>query len=98
MTEIVKPTGRTLTEFQELHPAEEKLLDACRHGVFADISKERPKKASDANTVRAGFLRFLTLGGDEQNPLHEQGLELRGAWIVEGELDLSGARIPSGLG
>ena len=96
MTEIVKPFGRTLAEFQPLKPAEQKLLEACRQGAVADISKERPAAATNTNTVRAAFLRFLALGGDEQNPLHERGVKLQGAW-VEGTFDLYGARVPGNL-
>lgn len=96
MTEIVKAVGRTLAEFQPLKPAEQKLLEACRQGEFADVSDKRPEAANDNNTVRADFLRFLALGGDEQAPLHEHGVELEGAW-VEGVLDLQGVRIPHSL-
>jgi hypothetical protein len=38
--------------------------------------------------VRAGFLRFLALGGDEGAPVHEKGLQLKGAY-VDGEFDLT---------
>lgn len=96
MTESVKAVGRTLAEFQPLKPAEEKLLEACRQGVVANVSNKRPEAANDNNTVRAGFLRFLALGGNEQNPVHEHGVDLNGAW-VEGELDLEGAHIPHSL-
>lgn len=97
MTEIVKAAGRTLAEFQPLKPAEQKLLAACRQGEFANVSDKRPEAANDNNTVRAAFLRFLALGGDEQAPVHEHGVQLKGAW-VEGVLDLDGARILRRLG
>ncbi len=96
MTAALKPAGRTLAEFQPLKPAEEKLLSACRQGVAARISEKRPEAASDDNTVRAAFLRFLALGGDELAPVHEHGVELFGAWI-EGKLDMKAARVPSDL-
>jgi hypothetical protein len=38
--------------------------------------------------VRAGFLRFLALGGDEGAPVHEKGVQLKGAY-VDGEFDLT---------
>jgi hypothetical protein len=41
--------------------------------------------------VRAQFLRFLVLGGDESAPVHEAGVELCNAF-VDGELDLRGAK------
>ena len=96
MTEIVKAAGRTLAEFQPLKAAEQKLLEACRQGEFAKIAEECPEAANDSNTVRAVFLRFLALGGDERNPLHEHGVALMGAW-VEGVLDLAGTHIPRSL-
>ena len=96
MTAPLKPAGRTLAEFQPLKPAEQKLLDACRQGEFANISDKRPEAVNDDNVVRAAFLRFLALGGDEKNPVHEHGVQLFGAWI-EGVLDMVAARVPSDL-
>ena len=51
MTESVKAVGRTLADFKQRSPAEEKLLEACRQGVVAEISKERPEAATGTNTV-----------------------------------------------
>jgi hypothetical protein len=48
---------------------------------------------AEEQRVRAPFLRFLLLGGGEQAPVHERGVQLAGAWI-EGVLDLAGGRIP----
>ena len=67
--------------------AERKLLQACRTGEIAVISKQRPQQTTEENTVRAGFLRFLLLGGDHSTPVHERGVRLQGAWVA-GELDL----------
>lgn len=36
------------------------------------------------------------LGGDECAPVHEKGVQLRGAWI-EGELNFEGATLPHSL-
>lgn len=96
MTATIKPAGRTLAEFQPLKLAEQKLLEACRQGTVARISDKRPEAANDNNIVRAVFLRFLALGGDEKAPVHEHGVQLAGAWI-EGKLDMEAARVPSGL-
>ena len=41
--------------------------------------------------IRARFLRFLALGGDESAPVHESGVELHDAFI-DGELDLRGTK------
>lgn len=93
---VSKPAGRALAEFKPLKPAEHKLLEACRKGERAEISKQRPEQANSENIVRASFLRFLALGGDEQAPIHEKGILLHGAW-VEGELDLESATLPHNL-
>jgi hypothetical protein len=65
-------------------------LDCCRQGEVACIGTERPDVETDANHVRAAFVRFLLLGGDEQAPVHELGVQLYGAWLV-GPLDIEGA-------
>ncbi|MDO9267761.1 MAG: hypothetical protein Q7T96_01460 [Methylobacter sp.] len=95
----LKHAGRTLTEFNPLKPAEQKLLDACRKGEVAYISKQeqRPTEPTKENTISASFLRFLALGGDEHAPVHEKGVQIWGAW-VENELDLENALLPHGLG
>ena len=96
MTPARKPKGRTLAEFEPLQPAEEMLLDACWQGKVARIAASRPEAAHENNTVRAGFLRFLALGGDGQAPVHERGVRLQGAWITD-TLDMTSASIPSDL-
>jgi len=90
------PKGRTLAEFQPLQPAETALLQACAEGEFAVLGKERPAEKTEANAVRASFIRFLALGGDDEAPVHERGVQLIGAWI-EGVLDLQGAVTTSNL-
>ncbi len=93
----LKPDGRTLAYFGLLKPAEQKLLDACRSGEIAVISEQRPNQGDDNNIiVRATFLRFLALGGDEHAPVHEKGVLLYGAW-VDDALDLEGATLPHSL-
>ncbi|MFI3217685.1 MAG: hypothetical protein QX189_01000 [Methylococcales bacterium] len=92
----LKPFGRSLKNFDELKPAEQKLLEACRKGELANISETRPEKADKNNIVRANFVRFLALGGDEYAPVHENGVRLLGAW-VEGELNLESATLPHDL-
>lgn len=47
---------------------------------------------TEANCVRAAFVRFLALGGDEDAPVHERGVQLQGAWL-EGVLDLEAAHV-----
>lgn len=92
----LKVVGRSLREFMPLKPAEKILLDACRMGKGAPISKNRPEQATEQNTIRATFLRFLALGGDEETPVHDVGVRIFGAWI-DGILDLDGASLPHSL-
>lgn len=93
----LKSDGRTLAYFGLLKPAEQKLLDDCRSGEIANVSgQKRQLTEATENTVRASFLRFLALGGDEQAPVHEKGVLLHGAW-VDGDLDLEGATLPYSL-
>ena len=88
--------GRSLGDFQQLSPAEQILLASCRQGEPADIGACRPDAETEANCVRAAFIRFLALGGDADNPIHERGVRLGGAWVT-GELDLSGATVSQKL-
>lgn len=88
----VRAFGRSLGDFGKLHPAERTLLKCCRAGEYAVISDERPDEETAANRVRASFVRFLALGGDERAPVHERGVLLHGAWL-EGVLTLEAARI-----
>ena len=79
--------GRSLTDFEPLMVAEQMLLQACRMGKIAVISEHRPEQATKENTVRAGFLRFLLLGGDARASIHERGVRLKGA-LIKGALNL----------
>lgn len=75
---------------QPLSEAEKALIAACARGVAwepAGWDEVRPETEIPANSVRAALIRFLLLGGDSLNPVHERGVTLGGAWIA-GELDL----------
>ena len=87
-----KPFGRSLSDFGVLKSGEWRLLDACEKGRLAKLGDKVPESPTEENCVRAEFLRFLLLGGDEQAPVHECGVQLQGAY-VEDELDLSGCSI-----
>jgi hypothetical protein len=89
-------TPLRLADFQPLTSAEERLVQACREGRVEEFAERIPQERTEENRIRASFLRFLTLGGDESAPVHDHGPELRGAWI-EGQLDLEGARVASAL-
>lgn len=88
--------GRSLSDFEPLLPAERKLLEATARGEVAVIGDKRPEEATKENTVRASFLRFLLLGGDEQAPAHQQGARLSGAW-VSGALNLENCTAVSAI-
>src|SRR3546814_2310360 len=75
--------GRSLSDFGTLWPAEDALLECSRIGAPTVISETRPEAETKTNRVRAAFVRFLALGGDEQAPVHENGVELQGAWRSE---------------
>jgi hypothetical protein len=102
-TLLRRPKGRTLDEFLQggkLEPAEQTLLEACTSGDWAPIPADgettRPGSPNESNCVRAGFLRFLALGGDTNAVLHERALRIKGAWI-EGTLDFEGCQVPAWL-
>jgi hypothetical protein len=92
LQEKARPLGRSLIDFGTLKPAEQILLDCCRVGETAKITANRPAEPSPENAVRAGFLRFLLLGGDNQTPIHEHGIQLSCAYI-EGALDLKATSV-----
>jgi hypothetical protein len=83
--------GRSLSDFVKLSAAERRLVACCARGEICELGEERPEKATVANTIRAGLIRFLALGGDAENPVHEEGVVLWGGWI-EGELTLHQAQ------
>ncbi len=84
-----RPFGRSLADFGKLGDAEQKLLESCRRGELCVIADDRPDAQTTGDELRAGFLRFLILGGDAENPVHEHGVRIKGARII-GELDLEG--------
>jgi hypothetical protein len=94
----LKAFGRSLSDFEPLKLAELILLKVCYLGMTAKVSKERPKleEKTEENTVRAEFLCFLALGGDENAPIHERGVFLSDAWI-EDDLNLEGMNVPQSL-
>ena len=91
------PHGRWLGDFAPLNDAEKKLLAACAKGELCIFNKgERPEAAGDAYIIRAALIRFLVLGGDAAHPVHEKGVQLAGAWIID-EIDLDGVKTEANL-
>ncbi len=88
----LKAKGRSLSDFTDadgqLPIREQQLLDDARLGQNSVPAPKRPdQKPPDTEHVRADFIRFLMLGGDDNAPVHEKGVQLSGAWI-RGPLDL----------
>jgi hypothetical protein len=92
----VRAHGRSLADFLPLSSAEEILREGARLGHRARVGEQLPPEDSDANRVRAAFLRFLVLGGDVDAPVHEHPIHLEGAWL-SGALDFDAARAERGL-
>jgi len=83
-----------LEDFQPLNPAEASIIGGLSSGAFDRIGDgRRPKHPEPDRIVRADFLRFLLLGGEEGYRPHEKGVQISGAWII-GPLDLEGCRVP----
>lgn len=98
-----RPKGRSLTDFENLSDAEKKLIDCAVRGDECRLGEEVPKEPTPDNVIRPELIRFLALGGDENTPVHEKGVQLRGAWIGPGakefpdELDFDGASLVTRL-
>jgi hypothetical protein len=95
--------GRSLTDFENLSEAEKKLIDCAARGEMCVLGESVPAAPTIENLVRPELIRFLALGGDEDAPVHEKGVQLKGAWIGAGpdedprELDFDGARLTTRL-
>jgi hypothetical protein len=81
-----------LPEDGQLLGAEQRLLDLCAIGASLDIADGRPDKMTNKNRIRADFVRFLALGGNDDTFVHQHGVRVKGAWI-EGDLDLENCRV-----
>jgi hypothetical protein len=76
-----RPHGSSLSDFQPLKPAEEKLLEHVRLGTYCILNNGQrpaddmpPGEERDAITIRSEFLRFLAIGGDDEAPVHARGV------------------------
>ncbi len=88
----------SLESLRPLTPAEERIIADLAVGEFDRLGDgRRPESDDRSREVRASFLRFLILGGDERHRPHEKGVRVSGGWI-SGLLDLEGARIPRDIG
>lgn len=84
--------GQIVAEFEPLSIAELKLCEACRTGKITRIGTSRPECGTEANRIRAAVLRVFCLDLDPEAPVHDHGVQIRGAHI-EGDLDLVGCEV-----
>ena len=83
--------GRSLADFPDLNEAEKKLIAQTQKGeptifYYSDVEEK------GSRTIRAGLVRFLALGGDDELSPHEKGVEVIGA-SIDGPLDFFGCSI-----
>ncbi|WP_332697836.1 hypothetical protein [Bosea sp. (in: a-proteobacteria)] len=96
-TQWANPTAR-LDDFRPLLPAEEEVVAKLLTGNFDRLGDgSRPEQPDPARAVRAAFLRFLMLGGEEGCRPHEKGVRISGAWIKD-ILDLEACRVFRDIG
>ncbi|WP_332684303.1 hypothetical protein [Bosea sp. (in: a-proteobacteria)] len=87
-----------LDDFRPLLPAEEAVVAKLLSGNFDRLGDgSRPEGPDPARVVRARFLRFLMLGGEEGCRPHEKGVRISGAWITD-VLDLEACRVFRDIG
>jgi len=93
------PVGAArLDDFRPLLPAEEEVVARLLTGTFDRLGDgSRPESADPARVIRAPFLRFLMLGGEQGCRPHEKGVRISGAWITE-VLDLEACRVYRDIG
>lgn len=90
--------ARSLDDFRPLNTAESAVVAAATSGDLARLGDGLlPEWDEPSRTVRADFLRFLILGGDDSCRTHEKGLRICGA-VIAGTLDLEGCKIPRDIG
>ena len=87
-----------LADFQPLLPAEEDVIARLLSGAVDKLGDgTRPVGPDPSRVVRAAFLRFLMLGGEDGCRPHEKGIRISGAWIT-GVLDLEACLISRDIG
>lgn len=89
----VRAAGRSRSDFEPLNIAEAHVVSAARHGTLANF-RENQSAVAPANgpSIRSSIIRFLALGGDKDNPVHEKGIHIAGARI-RGDIDLEACNV-----
>jgi hypothetical protein len=87
-----------LADFQPLLTAEEDVVDRLLSGAVDRLGDgSLPTTSDPSRVVRAAFLRFLVLGGEDGCRPHEKGVRISGAWIT-GILDLEACLVARDIG
>jgi hypothetical protein len=87
-----------LDDFQPLLPAEEEVVARLLSGNYDRLGDgTRPEAPDPSRVIRASFLRFLMLGGQEGCRPHEKGIRITGAWITQ-TLDLEACHVFRDIG
>lgn len=91
-------TTMRLDDFRPLLPAEEEVIARLLSGNYDRLGDgSRPEAPEPDRVVRAPFLRFLMLGGEEGCRPHEKGIRIAGAWITD-VLDLEACHVFRDIG
>jgi hypothetical protein len=86
------PVGRSISDFGELNSNETKILECARNGSVCALGPSRPDNRDESKSIRPEILRFLILGGDKHNSVHESGVYIKGA-SIQGTLNLGGCDV-----
>jgi len=84
---------RTKADLGELSASEAFVLDHVYRGEDAVLGDACPAAEDAKKSIRAGFVRYLALGGCEAHRTHEKGVTITGARI-EGRIDLDMCDVP----
>ncbi len=83
MIESYRPSLEEIEGKVPWSAAEERLLEACGTGEFAWFGNERPTEGRDENTIRAGLIRHILLGGCDKVQVHAKGVQIQGGWVTD---------------
>lgn len=83
------PSLDEILDGRELTTAEQRLLDCCKTGEHAFFGMAVPDTPNDENSIDAALIRYLLLGGCDENPVSPIGVRVIGAYI-SGVLNFEG--------
>ena len=81
----------------DMTEAEEQLAECLARGDKCALGVSTPQEAAPHNLVRSEVIRFFAYGGDGEHQVGGGTIELQGAWISGGTLDLTNARVSYAL-